>query len=175
MLSICALSLLSCNALTSSTSTGFVLRTYPAARIQATWLGSTAGTPDSLVSTVPSNVVGFLCPATSLQLLNHSTTFAGTFSNAASIIVIVGTCVAQISVAICATAGSGGGATTIPTCAADPTQTPASNLQFDNVLGPTREGTTPASFSVNVFWCASGDNFNLGQTGAAASTDCVAP
>jgi hypothetical protein len=175
MLVACLIGLVSCIPLTGSRSGGLALRTYPAARIQATWLLGASGEADQIESFFPTGYTGALCPVGSLHLLNHSSAFAGQFAKADSIIVMVGNCIAQIHVAICATASAGGGATTIPTCAVDPLETPESNLQFDDVLGPTPEGTTPALFSVNVFWCASGDFFNLGQTSSAKSTDCISP
>ncbi len=168
--------LLSCKGLTDAFSPGSSLTSYQSASITATWLGGATGMPLQSKSFFPSTYSGSLCPATSIELENHSGTYTQIFGDV-NILVLVGHCTVGIDIAMCAAAGSGGGATDLPTCSTDPTQTPESNLYFTHVSpnSPNPVGTTPVNLTVVVFWCSGGSSFNLGQKSSAASTDCIAP
>ena len=148
--------------------------TYRSVWINAGWTGGRTGTPLTSTADTPNDFVGSLCPANSLLLENHTTRYAA-FPNGDFLIVTNNCTIAIEYVAICRTAGSGSTAATLPLCATDPRQTPASNLNIHR-LGrgsPDPWGTTSVNLDINVFYCAQGSRLNLGEISGKAPTDCV--
>ena len=137
-------------------------RTFPAVWITASWSGGATGTPLSSRGIDPLTHFGTLCLANSITLKNHP---GGLFAGADDTLFATNTgcSAAMTTVAFCRTSGSGGGASSIPTCAIDPRETPFNNLRIVAVsrLGVgTPVGTTPINFDVNVFWCSDQSTFN---------------
>jgi hypothetical protein len=157
------------DALTSASKT-----TYKSVWINASWSGGRTGTPLESTADTPTSYVGSLCPANAILMENHTTRYAAfPFGD---ILILTNNCTIAIEyVAMCRTAGSGSVAASIPVCATDPRQTPASNLNIHR-LGrgvPDPWGTTSVNLDVNVFYCAQGSHLNLGEISGKAPTDCV--
>lgn len=162
-------------AKTTTTPTG--KRTFPAVWVNAQWIGGRTGTPLTSKGIDPVNPFGLLCPANSLVFENHPPVINFNEDQ----LTVTNNCHRQIlAFAVCRTAGSGGGASTIPICAIDPRQTPLSNV-YSLVVGSTTNrqplGQTPIDFDVNVFWCSDTSVINafLGsnRVTTAAMMDCV--
>jgi hypothetical protein len=83
-------------------------------------------------------------------------------------------------IAVCRTAGTGGGSSSIPVCGVDPRETSASNITV-RAIAPSGNrnavGQTPLNFDVNVFWCSDQSHFNIStgtkENRSMAALDCV--
>lgn len=125
--------------------------------ITASWTGGAAGAPNDRTDREPATWKGRLCPASSVQLTNHSGGFAG--------LNIVNRCTITVTYGLCATKGNppqpqfG-----LPECAQDALQTPLGSLKIITLNpGPLGDfvNATP-QLSIQVFYC--GDETTL--TGA---------
>jgi hypothetical protein len=163
-----------CPSLTDSLSAGDSKTTYQSVWINASWSGGRTGTPLSSKAVTPNDYVGSLCPANALLLENHTTKYpAFPFGD---ILIVTNNCTIVIDyVAICRTSGSSGTASTLPVCATDPRQTPASRLNIHRLGRSTPDpwGSTSVDLDINVFYCAQGSHLNLGEVSGKAPTDCV--
>lgn len=154
-------------------------RTFKSVWVNATWSGGRTGTPLSStgVDPVPSTVFGNLCLANQLKLENHATD-TGSFLD--DQFVVSNNCGRLMHVAVCRTAGTGGGTSAIPVCAVDPRETSASNITVSAISSSGNRnaiGKTPINFDVNVFWCSDESHFNIStgtkEVSSAAALDCV--
>lgn len=150
--------------------------TFPAVMITATWSGGATGAPIDVKSVSPTTYTGSLCPASSLLMLNHSHNYDQQFGTGSTALVLTSNCTVGYFAAICAAAGSGGTATTLPTCAIDPRKSTANQLLITR-LGktPNPVGQTGVALTVVIQYCSTTTSFNLGTVSGANSTDCVAP
>ena len=169
------LQLAGCKSLTDSLAAGTTTkRTYPSIWINASWSGGRTGTPLDVKAVTPNNIVGSYCPATSIQLYNHTTKFPP-FPLGDGLILYSNCSAFILEAAVCATAGSGGGNGSLPICAVDPRQTPSNSVEINplSTQSPMPYGATGVNLSINVFYCAAGSSLNFGQVASAAPTDCV--
>ncbi len=151
--------------------------TFPAVMITASWSGGATGAPIDVKSVTPTSYTGSVCPASSLLMLNHSHNYDGQFGTGSTALVLTSNCSVGYFAAICAAAGSGGTATTLPTCATDPRKSSANQLLITR-LGPSSPnpvGQTGVALTVVIQYCSTATSFNLGTVAGANSTDCVAP
>lgn len=151
-------------------------QSFAAVWVSASWSGGRTGTPLESRGVFPTTYVGALCPASSLRLENHVTTYSAFPLGDA--LILTNLCGNVLYVAVCRTSGASGGGATIPVCATDPRQTPRSNLNVYRLSPGIAQpvGTTSVNLSVEVFWCGTGSDFNFSVAtpkSGAAPTDCV--
>lgn len=154
---------------------GLSKKTFKAVWINANWQGGRTGTPLEVKNVTPDTGVGMLCPAEALVLENHVSYHAMDPTK----LWITNKCDHAISeVAVCMTAsGSGGAAEFLRTCAVDPRETPADNLDIHHIgaigSGPELYGDTPVDLDISVFYCSTGSHMNFGEVKYISPTDCV--
>ena len=148
---------------------------------QSAWINFQFGTavlPTNTTVVLPKQINGLICPASAIVLENHPTTYPGAFTDGDEL-VATNNCTAAIDIAYCATAVGGANTSDIPSCEPDPRKTPAGNLRFATLTAHSVThlhvviGRTPAAITVNVFYCTSHAEFNLGDDGALDPTECV--
>lgn len=118
-----------------------------------------------------------ILPDASIPPRSHPTKYAGIPDRDE----LVGTdfCTSTITIAYCVAADGVVNESDIPSCAVDPRKTAANNLLFAEqpASPPPRVhillGRTPASIKLNVFYCSTNTQFNLGQMSELDSTECV--
>jgi hypothetical protein len=148
----------------------------PAIWIQARWAGGAAGPPSNSSSDVPSKTAAAApyCPPSSIILENHGTRFLYLESSARNELIIYNNCNAALELAVCVTAGSGGGGSFLPICSQAPRLTPLSNLNFYSLDSRQhRPETTPANLDINIFYCPGDLIFAAGVIPGANASDCV--
>lgn len=117
--------------------------------ITASWTGGATGDPTDRTDTEATEWEGQICPASSVELKNHSGGFAG--------LNIINNCTIAVTYALCVAKGS------LPQpenglnqCATDPFDTPFGDLKFITLLpGPLGDYVNATeALSVNIFYCS---------------------
>jgi hypothetical protein len=152
-------------------------RSFKSVWITASWSGGRTGSPLNSrgIDPLAGTFFGSLCLANSVTLTLEDHPERAT-SEGQRELWAASSC-GPMTVAFCRTAGSGGGASSIPICAVDPKETPFNNVYLAPRIGSrTYIGTAPPSFDINVFWCSSTSHINALGTlvSGVPRMDCVA-
>ena len=162
----------------TATSAKSGVKTYESVWINANWGGSAKGAAEKTTSVTPNNIPSSFCPANSMILSNHGTTYKSVFSNSESVLVFKNTCNAPAELLVCITYPGPDGSE-FPACNEDPRTTPYNRLAsvsmgpFSSGIESTTWRETKISLHLNVFYCGVGDSFAYGIVPGSKPTDCI--